>query len=63
MEHSNIEQYKRAKQAAQYMGVASSTIWLFTKQKKIRAIKLSDRVTVWAKSELDAFIALRSEVQ
>jgi excisionase family DNA binding protein len=65
MEHSNSEEYKRDKEAAQYMRVGKSTIWLFTKQGKIKAIKLSDRVTVWAKSDLDAFIASRmtSEVQ
>jgi len=51
----------RVKQSAQYLGVGVSTIWLFTKQNKIKAIKLSDRVTVWAKSELDAFIASRME--
>lgn len=62
MEHSNIEEYKRAKQAAQYMCVGVSTVWLFTKQGKIKAIKLSDRVTVWAKSDLDAFIASRMAV-
>ncbi|MDD5211467.1 MAG: hypothetical protein PHV62_03565 [Sulfuricurvum sp.] len=42
-------QYLRDKEASQYLGVGKSTIWLFTKQKKIRAIKLSDRVTVWAR--------------
>jgi excisionase family DNA binding protein len=52
-------QYFRDKEASQYLGVGKSTIWLFTKQKKIKAVKLSDRVTVWAKAELDAFIASR----
>lgn len=52
----------RAKQAAEYLGVSESTIWLFTKQGKIQSIKLSDRVTVWAKSSLDAFIASRVAV-
>ncbi|MCX6075139.1 MAG: hypothetical protein NTY39_12515 [Campylobacterales bacterium] len=44
------------------MGIGVSTLWLFSKQKKIKAIKLSDRVTVWAKSDLDAFIASRMAV-
>ena len=47
----------RDKTAAQYLGIGRSTLWLFTKQGKIKSIKLSERVTVWAKSELDAFIA------
>lgn len=62
METSQFEEYKRAKKASQYMGIGVSTLWLFSKQKKIKAIKLSDRVTVWAKSDLDAFIASRMAV-
>jgi excisionase family DNA binding protein len=54
--------YLRDKEASQYLGVGKSTIWLFSKQGKINAIKLSDRVTVWAKSDLDAFIASRMAV-
>lgn len=53
--------YLRDKEAAQYLGVCRASIWLFTKQGKIKSIKLSDRVTVWAKSELDAFVASRME--
>lgn len=49
-------EYLRDKQAAEYLGVGTSTIWLYTKQKKLKAIKLSERVTVWAKSELNAFV-------
>jgi predicted DNA-binding transcriptional regulator AlpA len=49
-------EYLRDKQAAHYLGIGISTIWLYTKQGKIQAIKLSDRVTVWSKSGLDAFV-------
>ena len=52
----------RVKAVASYLGVGVSTVWLFTKQGKINAIKLSDRVTVWAKSDLDAFITSRMAV-
>lgn len=52
----------RAKEAAKYLGVAVSTLWLFTKQKKLRAIKLSERVTVWSKNDLDSFVASRMAV-
>ncbi len=48
--------YLRDKAAAQYLGVGVSTIWLYTKQRKIKAIKLSERVTVWSTEELDAFV-------
>jgi predicted DNA-binding transcriptional regulator AlpA len=49
-------EYLRDKQAAHYLGIGVSTLWLFSKQKKLRAIKLSERVTVWSKSELEAFV-------
>jgi predicted DNA-binding transcriptional regulator AlpA len=52
-------EFLRDKQAAEYLGVGTSTIWLYTKQKKLKAIKLSERVTVWAKSELSAFALSR----
>ncbi|WP_298691177.1 helix-turn-helix domain-containing protein [uncultured Sulfuricurvum sp.] len=52
-------EFLRDKQAAEYLGVGTSTIWLYTKQGKLKAIKLSDRVTVWAKSELNAFALSR----
>jgi excisionase family DNA binding protein len=54
-------EYLRDKQAAEYLGVGTSTIWLYTKQGKLNAIKLSERVTVWAKSALDAFV--QSKIQ
>jgi len=49
----------RAKEAHKYLGVGLSTLWLFVKQNKIRAIKLSERVTIFKKSDLDAFISSR----
>lgn len=53
-------EHLRAKQAALYLGIGQSTLWLFTKQGKIKSIKLSDRVTVWTKADIDAFVASRS---
>ena len=46
----------RAKEAAQYIGVGLSTIWLYAKQGKLKAYKLSDRVTIFKKKDLDNFI-------
>ena len=48
--------YMRAKQAAKYLGVGLSTVWLYVKQGKITSIKLSERVTIFKKEELDRFI-------
>lgn len=43
----------RAKEASEYLGVSISTIWLYAKQGRLTPIKLSPRVTVFKKSELD----------
>ena len=43
----------RASEAAIYLAVAKSTIWLYARQKRLKAIKLSDRVTIFKKSDLD----------
>ncbi len=41
----------------QRTGLARSTVWLWVKQGKLPApIKLSDRVTVWRESELNAWM-------
>lgn len=47
----------RAKEASKYLGVAISTLWMYRKQKKIKAIKLSPKVTIFKKDDLDKFIA------
>ena len=46
----------RAREAAKYLGVGLSTIWHYAKQGKLHPIKLSDRVTIFKKEDLDAFI-------
>jgi excisionase family DNA binding protein len=51
--HSNL---LRVKEVAQYLSVGVSTVWLYAKQGKLHPIKLSDRVTVFSKDNLDAFI-------
>ncbi len=52
----------RAKQASQYLGCGLSTIWLYAKQGKITPIKLSERVTIFKKEDLDNFINKNVEV-
>ena len=46
----------RPKEASHYLGIGLSTLWLYAKQGKITPIKLSKRVTIFPKSELDNFI-------
>ena len=47
----------RAKEASEYLRVGLSTIWLYAKQGKITPIKLSTRVTLFEKADLDRFKA------
>lgn len=46
----------RAKEAATYTGLALSTIWLYARQGRLSPIKLSPRITVFKKEDLDRLI-------
>lgn len=48
----------RPKQAAEYLGIGVSTLWKWNKENPNfpERIKLGERVTVWRKADLDAFI-------
>ena len=56
--HIQIETM-RAKEVADYIGIGLSTVWLYAKQGLLKPINLSPRVTVFKKSDIDAFIASR----
>jgi hypothetical protein len=64
--NENVEIQKkkmyRAIELAKYLGVGLSTVWLWSKQKKITAIKLSPRVTVFSIDEINKVFNLNSEV-
>ena len=53
---NKIKQMYRAKELAQFLGIGLSTVWLYAKQGKLHPVKLSPRVTVFRKADLDAFI-------
>jgi excisionase family DNA binding protein len=57
-----VAENMRAKEASKYLACGVSTLWLWVQQKKIKAYKLSDRVTIFKRSELDAFVNASSEV-
>ncbi len=48
--------YYRAKEAAIYLSIGLSTLWLWVKEEKIKTYKISDRVTVFKKEDLDALV-------
>lgn len=47
------KKYFRAKEASVYLGVGLSTIWLMVRQGKLTSRKLSEKVTVFSKQDLD----------
>lgn len=49
----------RAKEVAKYIGIGLSTVWLYSKRGLLKPIRLSSRVTVFKKADIDAFIASR----
>lgn len=59
---NQIIENMRAKDASIYLSVGLSTIWLYVKQGKLTPIKLSDRVTIFKKADLDRFINANVEV-
>jgi len=54
----NRKENMRAREVSKYLSVGLSTVWLYAKLGKITPIKLSERVTIFKRSELDKFIAL-----
>jgi len=52
---NNLPRKQRPKQAALNYGVGLSTLWLYIKQGKLQATKVSEKVTVLDTEELEAF--------
>ena len=53
---TRIKQLFRAKEVANYMGIGLSTVWLYAKQGKLTPKKVSARVTLFSKDEIDNLI-------
>lgn len=58
MKHSEPQPLNnlRPKEASQYLGIGLSTVWLYVKQGKLTSIKLSPRVTIFKRQDLDNFV-------
>jgi len=48
---------QRAKQVAQRYGISLATVWRYVKEGKIKAYKLSPRVSVFDTEELEEFFS------
>ena len=49
----------RVGSVSEYLAMGKSSIWALSAKGLLHPIKLSERVTVWKQSDLDAFIASR----
>lgn len=57
-----MNQYLRDKQVAEMLTIGRSSVWRMAKEGKLpKPIKLSERVSVWKLSDIEAFIASRME--
>lgn len=56
------KKFYRAKELSKLLGIGLSTIWLYSKQKKITPIKISERVTIFSIDEINRVFNLNSEV-
>jgi hypothetical protein len=54
-----VKKFYRPKQGAKYLGISLSGYWLLVKKGLIPTIKLSPKVTVTSKEDLDLFVASR----
>ena len=50
--------YLRPKELAEYLGIGLSTVWLYTKQGKIKRIKISQKVTIFQVNEVEKALNL-----
>jgi prophage regulatory protein len=56
------KQYLRDKDVAEMLSIGRSSVWRMAKEGKLPApFKLSERVTVWKLSDIEAFVASRME--
>lgn len=46
----------RPRDAARYLAVGESSIWILASAGELRAVKLSPRVTVFERADLDAYL-------
>ncbi len=53
-EELQTKKYYRAKEVAELLGIGKSTVWLYSKQGKLKPKKLSSRVTVFSIEDINS---------
>lgn len=57
-----MEQLYRVAKVAEMLGqLNQSTVWLYTRQGKLKSTKLSPKVTVWKESDILEFIQSQND--
>ncbi|MDP3266209.1 MAG: helix-turn-helix domain-containing protein [Sulfuricurvum sp.] len=57
-----MEQFYRVAKVAEMLGqLSQSTVWLYTRQGKLKSTKLSPKVTVWRESDIRAFVQSQND--
>jgi len=57
-----MEQFYRVAKVAEILGdLSESTVWLYTRQGKLKATKLSPKVTVWKESDIREFVQSQND--
>ncbi len=54
--------YLRPKELAEYLGIGLSTVWLYSKQGKIKRIKMSQKVTLFNVEETEKALNLNESM-
>jgi predicted DNA-binding transcriptional regulator AlpA len=63
MKNENITpKYLRPKELAEYLGIGLSTVWLYSKQGKIKRIKMSQKVTLFNVEETEKALNLNESM-
>jgi len=57
----NQKTFLRAKDIVELYPIGKSTLWLYVKQKKIKAIKKSEKVTIFDAKEIEDFFAHKAQ--
>jgi len=50
------KKYYRAKEVSEYLSIGLSTVWSMVKNGKLTSIKLSPKVTIFDKNEIDNLV-------
>ena len=50
------KQFYRPKEVAEYLSIGLSTVWSMVKSGRLTSIKLSPKVTVFDKNEIDSLV-------